>query len=229
MAVTLSQLRTRARQAADMENSAFISDAELTSMVNASYLSLYNLLVTTFEDYFVTGPTTFTLSDSDAGVYALPSDFFKLRGLDYLLGSDYVTVYPFQWSRRNQLNRALRSTWTGQVELGYRILGTNLRIEPNDSATGTYRLYYIPACTPLSSDSDTLSTQITRSGWEEYIVIDVARKMRIKEESSVDALVSQLAVIKQDIMDSASDRDADQPQYINDVYAERNLGLWNGW
>ena len=230
MTVTLSTLKSRARQAADMENSAFIGDTELTNMINASYMELYDLIVDVHEDYYVTS-TTFTLTTASAGVYALPADFYKLRGLDYQLGTDYVTVYPFQWPRRNQLNRALRSTWVGQVEIGYRMMGSNLRIEPNDSATGNYRLWYIPSLTLLSSDSDTLDTLITRAGWEEYIVVDAARKMRVKEESAVDSMDRAKAMLIRRIEEAASDRDADQPQAVNDVsYASSVYGRgWNGW
>ena len=38
--MNLSQLRTASRQRADMVNSTFISDAELSSYINASYFEI---------------------------------------------------------------------------------------------------------------------------------------------------------------------------------------------
>ncbi len=214
MAATLATLRTRARQAADMVNSAFISDAEALSMLNASYQELYDIIVDIHEDYFVT-TSSFSLTSNDAGVSALPVDFLKLRGLDYLQGSDYLTVLPFNWANRNTFTSM--GSWPDVAGIAYRIMGSNIRIEPNDEATGTYRLWYVPAVTLLSADADVVNTAITRAGWEEYIVVDTAMKMKQKEESDVSTLAGQKSALIRRINSAASNRDADQPLTVTDV------------
>ena len=57
--VTLTELRTLTRQRADMENSQFVDDTELTRYLNNSWGELYNLIGENFnEDYFTTSSTT---------------------------------------------------------------------------------------------------------------------------------------------------------------------------
>lgn len=217
MATTLSDLKDRVRQRADKVNSTWLADAELTSYINASYAELYDLLVTTYEDYFITGPTSFTLSTSDAGVYSLPSDFYKLKGVDFQTGGDWITVYPHTWDDRNNSRISRRYTSAGDTERSYRMIGSNLRIEPSDAATGTYRLWYVPAYTALSSDTDEIDSIISRNNWEEYIVVDAAAKVLQKEESDASGVLFAKDQLRKRIEGSATDRDIDQPESVSDV------------
>lgn len=221
--VTLLQLKTRARERADMVGSTFIGDSELNSYANASYAELYDLLITSYEDYFTTSDS-FTLTTSDSGVSALPTDFYKLRGLDYQLGGEFITVYPYDWNSRNLRQRNVSKIWLGDYDLAYRIMGGNLRIEPRDNATGTYQLWYIPIYTPLTADTDNINTNISNNNWEEYIVLDMAIKMLNKEESATGHLVREKEALIKRIESMAGDRDIDQPERVSDV--SRNRG-WN--
>ena len=160
---TLSDLKTRARQRADMVNSTFIADAELLNYINASYAELYDIMVQTYEDYYTTS-TTFTLTSSDSGVYSLPADFYKLRGVEYQLSGEFVTLYPYDWNTRNLRQRSLRRLYVGDLQMTYRIVGSDLRMEPRDNANGDFQLWYVPSYTPLSSDSDVVDSQMVRPG-----------------------------------------------------------------
>src|SRR4051812_11022033 len=101
----LSDLRTAIRQRADMVNSKFVSDSELNSYINQSYFELYDLLIQKYGDnYFVATPYTFT-TDGTSQLYDLPTDFFKLLGVDLALSASldsYVTIRPFNFSERNR-------------------------------------------------------------------------------------------------------------------------------
>ena len=84
---TLGTIKTIARQRADMVNSGFISDSELTAYVNLSYLELYDLLVTKYgNEYFVQLPHHIT-TDGINENFALPPDFYKLLGVDLWLSN----------------------------------------------------------------------------------------------------------------------------------------------
>jgi hypothetical protein len=50
----LSELKLEVRRRSDMENSQFVKDNELTTYINQSYVELYDLLISVYEDYFVT-------------------------------------------------------------------------------------------------------------------------------------------------------------------------------
>lgn len=218
---TLAQLRTRARRRADMENSNFVSDAELTDFINSSYSELYDVMVTRYEDYYVGTPTSFSLS-AGTNTYSLPSDFYKLRGVDYKAdGQDFIELYTYNWNERGRRNNPLHSLAYSRVNLTYRIVGSSLYILPEDNAAGDYQLWYIPSFTPLSSDSDLVDSHIARNGWEEYIVVDAARKMLIKEESDIRPLLAEKDALLKRIESASANRDIDQPERISDVTRNR--------
>lgn len=221
--VTLADIKTQARQRADMENSEFISDSELLSYINSSYAELYDLIVSRFEDYYVES-TELTITSGNSTI-TLPSDFYKLKGLDRKYGSstEYCTVERFDWKSRNQRNSSVARSSLGVSNTSYRIVKDEIRILPEADAPGTYRLWYIPTFTRLSDDADTVDGV---NGWEEYIVIDAAIKMMQKEESDVSVLAAQKNMIVKRVEDMAQQRDADMPETISDV---QSLGWEQGF
>lgn len=203
--VTLADLKTRCRERADMVDSDFIEDSELLSYINASYAELYDILVSKFEDYYTLDPVGFTISSGNT--YNLPADFYKLRGVDLSLNGRWIPVPKFNFQDRNRTNRTA-------YKQRYRIIGNKLHISPTDNANGTYQLWYIPAYTLLSLDSDELDGV---NGWEEYVVIDVAIKMLAKEESSTTQLEREKDAMLRRITNMAENRDIDQPETVTDV------------
>lgn len=214
--VTLLQLKTRAREKADMVNSQFVSDSELLSYINNSYSELYDILVSRFEDYY-TEETSVTISPGSSTI-PVPNDFYKLRGLDRnQSGNSYYSVHKYNWKARNRRNNQLYRTSFGRLDLSYRLVKDSIRILPEDSAPGTYRLWYIPTYTPLAADTDVLDGV---NGFDEYIVIDVAMKMLLKEESDVSVLIAQKKAMMQRIEEMSQQRDADNPEVISDVSSD---------
>lgn len=216
MAVTLAQLRTQARQRADMANSTFVDDDELTTYINDSYLELYDLLVSKFEDYFVGTPTSFTLA-SGVSTYTLPSDFYKLVGLDKALGGgDYYALRPFNFNERNI--RSTLSLYRGiYPNIRYRVVGGVIRFTPEDQAAGDYRIWYVPNATLLTATTDTIAAECDR--WKLYIIVDAAIKMLLKEESDVQAHLLQKQALIRRIDEMAANRDVGEPMRIQDVYS----------
>jgi hypothetical protein len=84
MTLLVSDVILRARQAADLENSTFISDAELLGAVNVQAAELHGLKTTLYEDYDTTYSTIVVASGNSL---SLPTDFFKLRRLEFLVNS----------------------------------------------------------------------------------------------------------------------------------------------
>ncbi len=201
-----------------MENSDFISDSELNSFINASYAELYDILVSRFEDYYTT-TSTHTVTAGNTS-FAVPADFYKLRGVDRQIGSsnDFYALLKFNFSERNWRNRRLNRTLFGQSNVNYRLVGNNVELVPNDHAAGTYKLWYVPAYTTLSSDSDTLDGV---NGWEEYIVVDACIKCLEKEESSTTSFERQKTRLERRIEEMASMRDIEQPERVTDTQASQ--------
>lgn len=214
MPTTLSQLREQARQRADMENSEFIADSELDLYINDSYKELYDILVSKFADYFVTGPESFSLA-SGVSTYTLPADFYKLLGVDRSTGgADYYTIRPFNFEERN--NRRNADRYRGiYPNVKYRIVANTLRFTPDDQAAGDYRLWYIPNVTTLTATTDEVEAQCDR--WIIYVVTDAAIKMLQKEESDVQVLMMQKQALLKRIEEMAQNRDAGETERVTDV------------
>lgn len=235
--MTLAQLRTAVRQRADMVNSTFVTDAELTSYVNQSYFELYDILIQKYGDnYYVADPaqfstdgssqqfalpdgvsTSFTNGRTGATGYAAPA-VYKLLGCDMALGpstgaGSFVTVHPFNMSDRNRYAVPNFQNFYGATNLRYRLNGGYLWLTPTPAAGQVIQLWYAPRLTQLSGDSDTVDGV---SGWTEYIIVDAAIKCMAKEESDVSVLAMQKQGLIARIEAAGENRDAGSPATVSD-------------
>lgn len=201
---TLAELRTAVRERADMVASQFVTDAELNRWINSSAAELYDLLVQKYgADYFVTLPAPSYVIET-SGQVVLPSEFYKLLGVDLKAGGEWRAVQRFAFGERNR-----------QTEIRYRLRGPTLWFAPAESAAGqTVRVWYVPK--PTEMTGDTMYVEGI-SGWEEYVVVDCAIKALAKEESDPSVFMAQKAALIQRIEAAAENRDAGLPARVADV------------
>ena len=242
----LASLRLQAFQRADRVNSQFVTLSEANKYINKAYFELYDLLITVYEDYYITTPYQF-VSDGVTFQYPVPNGtiqyyngitpnvlfspppFYKLAGVDMALNNatnGYVTVNKFNFIDRNNFvypNTA--STIYGVFNLQYRLMGNNLQFIPTPSAGQAIRVWYVPRLTELLADTDTTTTGI--SGWNEYIVVRAAKYILDKEESDTTVLTQELAYLKQRIEETAANRDDGQPDTISATRSPWNSGSNN--
>jgi hypothetical protein len=325
--MTLSELRTAARQRGDFIGDAFISDSELNSYLNESLYGLYDLLVSSWgADYFV---EEYEFTTTTAETYALPSDFYKLLGVDLQVttGADgWITILPFNITERNRnsvYGTAGVPRWYNALR--YRLRKNSLWLTPQPQSGQTLRLLYVPRMVPLADPTtltlavgenmvdgqsiifrdedgvaiDTLtagddfevgsdaaataenlfdaisnaigsvaglatleaeyddnvtitftltadtyievqstSSDVTLSretvyfptetdgysGWLEYVIVDAARKMKLKQEDDTSAFERELEMLRQRVIQMAPDRDAGSPATITDVRRGTAIG-----
>lgn len=187
---TLANLRTASRRRADVVNSNFVTDAEVNDYVNASISSLYDLLASAHSaDYYESHvPYTFTTTSNEEH-YALPADFYSLSRIQQNCGGVWRDLHEYMPDE---------ASGSEPVESGLQM-----------------RIYYIPVCTKLVLDSDTFDGI---NGWEEYVIIDTAIKIRIKEDTDTSALERQLANVVNRILNLRSKRDRQRTTRIVDAY-----------
>jgi hypothetical protein len=204
-----------------MENSQFVTDSELNSYINGSASELYDILISQYADYYYTKATQTISSGSTS--FSVPSDFYKFRGLDYQVSSgEFLNVYKFNFEQRNSKNRELWRTLNRYAPYReYRLMGQECFIEPSDNAPGTYQLWYIPAYTELTADTDTLDTI---NHWFDYVVVDAAIKMLTKEESDTMGLMVQKQALLKRISEMAAERDVSEAETVADIYSSNE---WN--
>ncbi len=226
--LTLQQLITAIRQRADMVNSQFITDSELTSYINQSYFELYDLLVQKYaDDYFVQTPYIFTTVQTTQ-FYPLPSDFYKLLGVDISVSTDqnsWFTLRSFMFPERN-MNTIPNYQGYWYNNLQYKVVGNQLWLTPVPIGGQTIRLWYVPELTTLVNLSDTVDGI---SGWTEYIIVDCCIKAYVKEESDPSVFMQQKMALIQRIESAAENRDAANPQRVSDVRRSDYWSGQNGW
>lgn len=209
--LSLAQVRLMAQQRADRVGSNFLTVPEWNTNINQSYFELYDLLVTTYEDYYVKAP--YTLTTTGVTQETLPSDFYKMVGVDLANASGYVTIKKFEFISRNKyVYPQIPTTLSGFLNIGYRVVGNTLMLIPAPAAGQTLRLWYVPKLTQLLQDSDIL---VGISGWSEYVIVDAAIKALQKEESDVSVLLMQKQALIKRIEESAMNRDVGQPDCIS--------------
>ncbi len=215
---TLEELKEQVLQRADMVNSNFCSDTELNSWINQAASGLYDMIVSRYEDYYT---TSFEFSIASGDGYTLPNQVYKIRGLDFKISGDWITLHTFTFEERNNGNRQINRALLGLTNMKYKWIGNRITIIPADQAVGDYQVWYIPDITALSADDDELPPDLNR--WREYIVVEAAIKCLLKEESDVSGLMAEKAEMVNRILNMAQNRDAGAPERVIDV----NNNLWD--
>jgi hypothetical protein len=229
---TLLSIRTTAQQRSDMVNSTFITDAEWNGYINASAKELYGILVQKYgDDYFASLPPYTFVTDGTSDFYPLPSDFFKLLGVDLQYNNSpngFVTLKPYMMPERNNYGVPNMQTVYGRLtNLRYRIMGNRCCFIPRAAPAQTIRLFYVPRVTELVLDTDVLDGV---SGWEEYVIADVCIKVLQKEESDTAVFERAKAGLLARIESESANRDAANPIRISDTaYQEIGWGIGSNW
>ena len=203
MAQTLTQHIANVREFSNTQNNTgFVSDAEITKRLNEAVGELYDLVVVSFEHYYVSTQGPFTLAGGQSGyTQALPADFYKDVGLDRNPNTTSAVRVP-KLPSFIERNRTL-----GPV---YAITGNNLEVRPPDNSAGTYLLYYTPKAPVLVNPGDTLD--VTLSNWEEFIDIRAAIKVLTKREMDTTSLQQDLAMLTERIKAMAANRSEEPSQ-----------------
>ena len=222
MQFTVQNITDTAIDLADMRNSDFIDSlgangtavTELLRYVNLAYRDLYQQIVLSKEFYFT---TTYAISVvGGTASYALPTDFYKLDGVDMALDNSgrYLTLKPFMFTERNKFRSGLALTIApyGQV-FRYIIVGNNIQFLPLPSQTANIQMWYTPEPVNITTLATTLALPI---GSDEYMSLHIACSMLAKEETDNTALNSKRLEVIAQIRNSFKDRDQGSPSYVMD-------------
>lgn len=216
---TLATLRTRCQERVDKVNSTFVSTAEWTRLINQAYARLYAVLTSKYPDYYSTSANLAVTSGVE--YTALPSSFYKATALFYL---DGTTRRPMEEFNLHDLG-SFANPWpsTSAIVTAYRLVGANVYWFPKPGESGTVELWYIPQVTRLASDSDVISAQVV-DGWEEFIINDVAAKVRVKEERDPRPHWAANEEFLRHVEADAASRNVARAPTVVDV--ERGVGGW---
>lgn len=249
--MSLYELKLAARECADRKDSGFISEPELGRMARLAAYELYDILITSYEDWFATAQaflptngTTFQypipngynnyLGGTYGGVSGTPSPaLYKLAGIDLNVNTSTitpsrVTLLRFDFIKRNQyVYPNSTSTIYGVYNMRYRLMGEYLNIIPTPAGGQNLVLWYSPKMPQLLSDTDL--TVIGVSGWLRYVIVRMAKYMLDKEEGTdTGKLDQEIVFLKQRIEQAAQNRDAGIPDTISETRIDPAYG-GTGW
>ena len=142
--VSLATLRARARERADFTSSNFVTDEanSLDALINEGAQRLHALLVEKFGQFYIVKSEDFTTVSGQIQ-YPLPSDFFKLLGVDLQLNGLTVDLEPFMFKERNQYKTATPRGYFAVLPR-YSIVGGNIWFHPVPNAGYAASLWYAP-------------------------------------------------------------------------------------
>lgn len=185
--VTLTDLILRTRQRADMENSTFCSDSEITHYINDEIFDLYARMVNV-DDGKLFATVSPTLVKVGNNAFQLPSNFMRLVDVNIYTGSRWVPAH--EADSQEYLNLLSRQ-YDGDYDVRY-----YLHLNQDQ---GRYELFLFPAkavanigvryikeAPRLTLGTDTLKWP---SNWHEAVVLGAAVKCLVKEESDASALM----------------------------------------
>jgi hypothetical protein len=206
MGTTRADLIAQAKDLADMANTDFVEATTWNTWANDGIKALQRDVVSCFKDTFFR-TENFTLSGSTYS-HTLPSDFQRVKGVD--IDADTPrrrTVRRFNFQERNSY-RYIGDFFTPLLNnvhpfLFYNVVGSNiLQIQPQERASGSFRLYYVPKPTLMATDGSTLDPEL--EPYSEYVALFMAINAANKEESfdTANALQAKLNQIRQDMLTS---------------------------
>lgn len=228
-AFSLTTLRARVREKADMPSTQFVTDTatSIDAFINEGIQKLHDKLIEAYDSDYVEKSVAFTyVPNVDL---SLPVDFYKLLGVDLNYGAGVVSLDKYNRRERNSFKNFSALGLYGPMP-AYKltsvggIAGTGaLRFLPQPSAGATGVIWYSPQATTLTAGADTVNVP---GGWERYVVAYAAMCCLDKEESDSSAMVRLLADMDDEFKAIINNRDAGQPTQSVDVDNVNNPILW---
>lgn len=210
---TLLEIKTDVYQRANMEYDSsaqdedrFVTDAELTRLINQGYKELYGYLIR----HGMHRAETIEEIEADGSIsYGLPDDFFALITVHYV-EDDYSILL----TRHDHRTRP-REDLGGVPAQTYRLIGNTIVFDPVPEA-GTYEVRYVPVPGNMADDDDTMDSVL---GWEEYVVLYAAAKLLQKEGSTnaAAALKADMRELMVRIQDEAQAAELSEGTVVQNV------------
>lgn len=238
--MSLYELRLRSQQTADRVNSSFVTTSEWNSFLRLAMYELYDLLITSYEDYFDSeivyiqtngttslyplpdGVTNYLGGNFNGTVGAPAKSFYKMAGMDLSVNTSqvtpaYVTLVKFNFIDRNKyVYPNSTSTIYGVYNMAYRVMGNFLDIIPTPAGNQTLRMWYSPRLPALLADANV--TTIGYSGWLRYPIVRAAKYALNKEEGTdTSELDAEIMYLKTRIEQASQNRDMGVPDKISET------------
>lgn len=217
-------LQTYARQRIGIEQNQAIQDTELQMYLNMSLGSLDSILTTIYEDYRL---TKFLAVIGGNNTIPLPSDFQKLRAVDFGAPGAWVTIYLYGLQERNRFNNPIGNMFApygNQAARKIRVMDRKIYVEPENIASGQYQIWYTPKYQQLVLPTDPLPTAMDTEGFIEYAVASTGVKVFSKLLLDATSFMQEVKYYEDMVRNGAKNRMSNGPKCVQNI---RNIPDWN--
>jgi hypothetical protein len=197
----LADINAIVRFRGDFRNVLRYPDANINVEIQTAWAELYELIANTNEGYWDTKTTVSTVAAQD--FVALPSDAWRVRGIDRLDGADYIPMAQIGISDRTRYNADLSQP------RAYYLSSRGAELFPTPDQVYTLRVVY----TPVAPALDTTQRNYY-NGWEEYVVYGTLVRLVLQEDRASTQWKAELADQRARILSGASQRKAQEPEYV---------------
>ncbi len=209
---TLTQMLTELRARGGYRRSTSLTDAVLTPFLNSGIAEVHDLIVKHNPDFLVTS-VDLTMTSGIATV-ALPSTFYKSRGVELVEGSNRTRLRQFQIEEETFIDEA--TAWdsgSGSSTPRYMLQAGNLRFVPVPSSAMTIRLWYLPHATKLSLGSDTYNGV---NGHEDLVYEHALRLCKARDRLPTLEHDQAIGRLEKRLLYAMDARDQAEPEYLPD-------------
>lgn len=231
--VSQTEIRTRVRHYANMENSSFVTDAELNTRINASARRLYAKLVAARgQEYYRANATISAVAGTS--VYAMPSDFWQLLLVMVQDNGVWLRMSPFEMNEVPQLANLqaprpsnIRYRLSGRQKTAQLTDTDQIELMPTPTTAFPITVAYLPTLHLVHAGVTNEVYYNGVAGFEEWTALDVAIQCLAKEESDPSVLMQLKSEVERDIESLSGARDAGAGAHVVDVRGD--LGRMNLW
>jgi hypothetical protein len=222
--VKLEDMIQSVRRRANIENqTAFITDVELTDYINYGLGEVYDMLVESRAQEYYRSAYTFTTTLNQDSYVITQLDLYELISVDVNLGNNIVlSARPFMESERNRFR--WYPGWFYSMPIYYRLQGGKLKFIPAPSAAFSVTLNYYPTFKKLSDPADSFDGV---NGWEEYAIWHAVEACKGKAEEDTSFARTKMMELKEKIEGLAPDRANYDAERVHDITADYDpFSLW---
>lgn len=226
MAISAQNLIDMARQRADFVSSTYFTDStELLTWCRESYKELADLLTEAYGSEYLTTVAAFDIFAFATAITNLTLPLHKLVRLERLFSG---RSRPFGTLDIGQdLLDTNAVAWDESTDVRCQLVGARLIVQPVPNQTEACQIWYVPQIV-MTALTDNIA--VAAEPWAEYIVIDLAIKMRVKEESDAAPLMLAKEAMKQRVITAAQPRDQGRPTRAVDIRGrDEGVDDWDVW
>ena len=223
---TAAEMTSEVRDRSDLGDSQFRTDAQIMRYLNEANRQLTAKLIRAFgSDYFEKTGTINTVADTAS--YDLPSDCYHVKF--FRLATSAGRKINIPRANTDDLDIGDANDW-GSLDVfpSHRILQNKVMFIPTPQSVHVVTVHYLSTAIAFDGADDSAIAEMSDSsdyinaywGYEEWVILKAAEKIKHDQEENASDLTLERAEIWRDIEAIAADRITSEPLRIRDGYPD---------